>query len=147
MPARRAGRAHRAVTAHGTDTVARPSASSRGTRCGGTGGVSSSRRRGRRRAQPRGRTLTGWAGWEEGRRGDASQRRGCSRDFDGAGGSPTAPRGKREGEAGSNLRKTRLSTVSPPERRTTATADQIPARGRGLGAWDPSNKLAGGRGS
>jgi ribosomal protein L28 len=55
------GRALRTVTAHGTDAVAWPPASGRGTRCGGTGGVSSSRRRGRRLAQPQGGTLTGWA--------------------------------------------------------------------------------------
>jgi hypothetical protein len=66
---------------------------------------------------------------EEGRRGGASRRRGCSRDFNGVGGSSIAPRGKREGQAGSNLRKTRLSTVSPPERRTTAAGAQIPVRG------------------
>jgi hypothetical protein len=34
---------------------------------------------------------------EEGRRGGASRWRGCSRDFDGAEGSPTAPRGKMRG--------------------------------------------------
>jgi hypothetical protein len=54
-----------------------------------------------------------------GRRDGGAGRRRCSQNFDSAGGSPTAPRGKREGEAGSNLRKTRLSTVSPPERWTT----------------------------
>jgi hypothetical protein len=60
------GRALRAVIAHGTDAVARPPASDRGTRYGGTGGVSSSRRRGRRQAQPRGGTLTGWAARQRG---------------------------------------------------------------------------------
>jgi hypothetical protein len=84
---------------------------------------------------------------EVGRRGGASRRRGCSWDFDGAGGSPTAPRGKREGEAGSNLTKTQLSMVSPPERRTTTAVAQISVRGRGLGAWNLLNKLTGGQGS
>jgi hypothetical protein len=65
MPVRRA---RRAVTAHGADAVPRPPASSLGTRCRGTGGVSSSRRRGRRQAQPRGRTLTGWAARRWGRK-------------------------------------------------------------------------------
>jgi hypothetical protein len=54
-------RALRAITTHGTPAVARPPASDHGTRCGGSGGVSSCRRRGRRRAQLRERTLTGWA--------------------------------------------------------------------------------------
>jgi hypothetical protein len=60
-PADAARHAPRVVTAHGTPAVARLPTSGRGTRCGGTGGVSSSRRRGRRRAQLRGRTLTVWA--------------------------------------------------------------------------------------
>jgi hypothetical protein len=79
----------RAVTAHGTNAVARPPASSRGTRCGGTGGVSSSRRRGRRRAQPRGRTLTGWTA----RRRGGKKKVGATAllDDEGAPGTLTAP--------------------------------------------------------
>jgi hypothetical protein len=123
--------------------VAWPLASDRGTRCEGTGGVSSSKRRGRRRAEPRGRTLTRWAA----RRRGGKKKVGAAVLLDGARGRPTAPRGKWEGEAGSNLRKTRLSTVSPPERQTTVAVAKIPVRGRGLGAWNPPNKLAGGRGS
>jgi hypothetical protein len=38
--------AHRVITAHGTPAVARPSAFSRATRCGGTSGGSSSAKRG-----------------------------------------------------------------------------------------------------
>jgi hypothetical protein len=66
---------------HGTDTVARPPAFSRGTMCGGTGGVSSSRRRGKRRAQPRGRTLTGWAA----RRRGGKKKVGAAARLDGEG--------------------------------------------------------------
>jgi hypothetical protein len=60
-PADAARRAPQVVTAYGTLAVARSSVFGHGTRCEGTGGVSSSRRRGRRRAQLRGRTLNGWA--------------------------------------------------------------------------------------
>jgi hypothetical protein len=89
MPTRRAGRARRAVTVHGTDAVARPPASSHGTRCGGTGGVSSSRRRGRHQAQPRGRTLTWWAA----RRRGGKKKVGATALLDGEGapGTSTAP--------------------------------------------------------
>jgi hypothetical protein len=89
MPARRAGRARRAVTAHRTDAVVRPPASSRGTRCGGTGGVSSSRRRGRHWAQPQGQVLTGWVA----RRRSGKKKVGAAALLDGEGapGTSTAP--------------------------------------------------------
>jgi hypothetical protein len=56
---------------------------------GGTGGVSSSRRRGRRRAQSRGRTLTGWAA----RRRGAKKKVGAAvlLDGEGAPGTSTVP--------------------------------------------------------
>jgi hypothetical protein len=81
--------AREAVSALGTDAVARPPASSLGTRCGGTGGVSSSRRRGRRRAEPRGRTLTGWVA----RRRGGKKKVGAAAllNGDGAPGTSTAP--------------------------------------------------------
>jgi hypothetical protein len=83
------GRARRAVTAHGTDAVARPPASSHGTRCGGTDGVNSSRRRGRHRAKPRGRTLTGWAArWRGGKKKVGAA---ALLDGEGALGTSTAP--------------------------------------------------------
>jgi hypothetical protein len=89
MPARRARHALRASTVHGTDAVTRPPTFDRGTRCRGTGGVSSSRRRGRRRAQPRGRTLTGWAA----RRRGEKKMVGAAALLDGEGalGTSTAP--------------------------------------------------------
>jgi hypothetical protein len=50
-PVDAARHAHQVVTAHGAPTVARPSASSGATRCGGTGEGSSSMKGGKRRAR------------------------------------------------------------------------------------------------
>jgi hypothetical protein len=90
-----------AVTAHGTDAVARPSASSHGTRCGALVGLAPAGERvgaEHSRATDAHRVGDATAGREEeGRRGGASRWRGCFRDFDGAEGSPTAPRGKMRG--------------------------------------------------
>jgi hypothetical protein len=88
-PTDAARRAPWVVTTHGTPAVARSPASDRGTRCGGTGGVSSSRRRGRRRAQLRGRTLTGWAVRRWGRKKKVGA--AALLDGEGAPGTSTAP--------------------------------------------------------
>jgi hypothetical protein len=84
------GRALRTVTAHGTDAVARLPTSGRGTRCGGTSGVSSSRRRGRRLAQPRGGTLAGWAARRQG--GEKKISAAALLDGEGAPGTSTVSR-------------------------------------------------------
>jgi hypothetical protein len=59
-------RAHWVVTAHGTPTVAWLSASSRATRCGGTGGGSSSAKRGKCRVRWYQRGRTEAAVWDSG---------------------------------------------------------------------------------
>jgi hypothetical protein len=79
------------------------------------------------------------AGWEE------EGQRATLLDGEGAPGTSTAPRvvlQLREGEAGSNLRKTRLSTVSPPERQTTDRGAKAGRDSRGCGKREEGRSAA-----
>jgi hypothetical protein len=73
--------------------------------------------------------------------------KGALTNFNGAGGGPAAPRGKCDSGACLNWRKTQMSAVSPPERRTTVAVAQNSVRGRGLSSQNLPIKLTVRRGS